>query len=104
MGDQIKSSLNTNDGPLSRLFGKSLTFTCTRAAGPAGLISRNEGAFASAQITSRLTLYGASYRTKLHDAVVRDSPLVVTKENQSFVWGIRYAFWQSSETVNRLEK
>jgi hypothetical protein len=36
--------------------------------------------------------------------VVRDSPLVVTKENQSFVWGIRYAFWQSSETVNRLEK
>ena len=71
---------------------------------PAGLISRNEHVFASAQITSRLKLYGASYRTKLHDAVVRDSPLVVTKENQSFVWGIRYTFWQSSETVNRLEK
>jgi hypothetical protein len=30
--------------------------------------------------------------------------LVVTKENQGFVWGIRYTFWQSSETVNRLEK
>ena len=71
---------------------------------PAGLISRNEHVFASAQITSRLKLYGASYRTKLHDAVVLDSPLVVTKENQSFVWGIRYTFWQSSETVNRLEK
>ena len=104
MGDQIKSSLNTNDGPLSRLFGKSLTFTCTRAAGPAGLISRNEGAFASAQITSRLKVYGASYRTKLNDSVVWNSPLVVTKENRGFVWGVYYAFWQSSQTVTRSEK
>ncbi len=71
---------------------------------PAGLISRNERVFASAQVTSRLKVLGATYRAKLHDSVVRDSPLVVTKENRSFVWSVQYTFWQSSQTVTRLEK
>ncbi|MAE16605.1 MAG: hypothetical protein CL911_04085 [Deltaproteobacteria bacterium] len=71
---------------------------------PAGLISRNEHLFAGAQITSRLKMHGVSYRYRLNDSVVQNSPLVVTKENRSFVWGIVYAVWQSFQTVNRPEK
>lgn len=71
---------------------------------PGGLIAWHDELFANAQVTEQFKVFGAVYHNHLRESVIRDSPLVLTKENRGFAWGFTYTFLHSSETVARVSK